>query len=181
MSRGNIPPLTSAQIRAARALLRWSAEELARASALGIATIWRAELTERQTSLTAANDLAIRHALEFRRRRVYRGERRRSGRSPARPCVKATGKRLITWDLSSGVCDSRDARTRLRLSRSMPGAAPIGTGFSERIFTPLRAAQGESTGGQAAGFRTRGNVRRNPITGHVRLRPNFVRKYFASG
>src|SRR5208283_4947235 len=64
MSRGSIPPLTSAQIRAARALLRWSAEELARASALGIATIRRAELTERQTSLTAANDLAIRHALE---------------------------------------------------------------------------------------------------------------------
>ena len=57
-------PLTSAQIRAARALLRWSAEELAQASALGVATIRRAELTEHRTSLTAANDLAIRHALE---------------------------------------------------------------------------------------------------------------------
>jgi hypothetical protein len=57
-------PLTSAQIRAARALLRWSAEELARASALGITTIRRAELTENETSLTAANDLAVRRTLE---------------------------------------------------------------------------------------------------------------------
>lgn len=56
--------LTSAQIRAARALLRWSAEELASASALGVTTIRRAELTEGATSLTAANDLAVRRALE---------------------------------------------------------------------------------------------------------------------
>ncbi len=57
-------PVTSAQIRAARALLRWSAEDLARASAVGLTTIRRAELTESKTSLTAANDLAIRRALE---------------------------------------------------------------------------------------------------------------------
>jgi transcriptional regulator with XRE-family HTH domain len=56
--------LTSAQIRAARALLRWSAEDLARASTLGVTTIRRAELTEDQTSMTAANDLAVRRALE---------------------------------------------------------------------------------------------------------------------
>jgi transcriptional regulator with XRE-family HTH domain len=56
--------LTSAQIRAGRALIRWSAEDLARASTISVATIRRAELTEGQTSLTAANDLAIRHALQ---------------------------------------------------------------------------------------------------------------------
>ena len=56
--------LTSAQIRAGRALIRWSAEDLARASTISVATIRRAELTEGQTSLTAANNLAIRHALE---------------------------------------------------------------------------------------------------------------------
>ncbi len=56
--------LTSAQIRAARALLRWSAEDLARQSALGLATVRRAELTDQATSLTAANDLAVRRALE---------------------------------------------------------------------------------------------------------------------
>ena len=57
--------LTSAQIRAARALLRWSAEDLARKTALSIATIRRAELSDNETSMTAANDLAVRHALEL--------------------------------------------------------------------------------------------------------------------
>jgi hypothetical protein len=56
--------LSSSQIRAARALLRWSAVDLARESALGLNTIKRAELAEDKTSLTAANDLALRRALE---------------------------------------------------------------------------------------------------------------------
>src|SRR5947209_2405219 len=57
-------PLTSAQIRAARALVKWRAKDLARESAVGVATIRRAELTENETSMTAANDLAVRRALE---------------------------------------------------------------------------------------------------------------------
>ena len=57
-------PLTSAQIRAARALIRWSAQQLADATAIGVTTIRRAELTESQTKLTRANDHAIRRALE---------------------------------------------------------------------------------------------------------------------
>jgi hypothetical protein len=57
-------PLTSAQIRASRGLLRWSAEELAREAALGLATIKRAEGAESETSMTTANDLAVRRALE---------------------------------------------------------------------------------------------------------------------
>jgi ribosome-binding protein aMBF1 (putative translation factor) len=56
--------LSSSQIRAARALLRWSAAELAHASALGANTIRRAEVADNETSLTAANELAVRHALE---------------------------------------------------------------------------------------------------------------------
>jgi hypothetical protein len=57
-------PLSSAQIRAARALLRWSAEDLAQETALGVNTIRRAEVAEEAISLTTANDLAIRRALE---------------------------------------------------------------------------------------------------------------------
>src|SRR5437763_3182059 len=57
-------PLTSSQIRAARGLLRWSAEDLAREAALGLATIRRAEVAESETSMTVANDLAVRRALE---------------------------------------------------------------------------------------------------------------------
>jgi hypothetical protein len=46
----------------ARSLIRWTAEDLAAASALSVATIRRAELKENQTALTSANDLAIRRA-----------------------------------------------------------------------------------------------------------------------
>ncbi len=58
------PPLTSAQIRAARALIRWSAEELAEHSTVSVTTIRRAELTQSATVLTRVNDSAIRRALE---------------------------------------------------------------------------------------------------------------------
>ena len=56
--------LTGPQIRAARALLRWRAEDLAQNSAVGVATVRRAELSEVETSMTAANDAAVRRALE---------------------------------------------------------------------------------------------------------------------
>jgi hypothetical protein len=61
---GTMKPLLGAQIRAARALVRWSAEDLARAAALGVNTIRRAELVDDQTSMTVANNLAVRRALE---------------------------------------------------------------------------------------------------------------------
>jgi ribosome-binding protein aMBF1 (putative translation factor) len=60
----DLKPLTSAQIRAARALLRWNAEDLAAHALIGVATIRRAELSEAKTSMTTANDLAVRRALE---------------------------------------------------------------------------------------------------------------------
>ena len=56
--------LTSGQIRAARALLRWRAEDLARESSVGVATIRRAELAPHETSINAPNDIAIRRAFE---------------------------------------------------------------------------------------------------------------------
>jgi hypothetical protein len=45
-------------------LVRWRAQDLARASSIGVATIRRAELADSETSMTAANDLAVRRALE---------------------------------------------------------------------------------------------------------------------
>jgi transcriptional regulator with XRE-family HTH domain len=56
--------LSGPQIRAARALLRWSATDLARASALGVNTIRRAEIADKETALTTANERAIHMALE---------------------------------------------------------------------------------------------------------------------
>jgi len=64
MRQGQKQPLTSAQIRAARSLIRWTAEELAQKSAVSLRTIRRAELADRYTSLTPANDLPLRRTLE---------------------------------------------------------------------------------------------------------------------
>jgi hypothetical protein len=64
MSQEQRLPLTSFQIRAARAVLKWSAQDLARHSSVSLRTIRRAELADRHTSLTAPNDLAIRRAFE---------------------------------------------------------------------------------------------------------------------
>ena len=52
------------QIRAARGLLRWSADELAKASKLGRVTISRAESVDDRPPITEANQDAICRALE---------------------------------------------------------------------------------------------------------------------
>jgi transcriptional regulator with XRE-family HTH domain len=57
-------PLTSDQLRAARALLRWSGEDLSRRSSVSLRTIRRAELADRDPTMTTANNLAVRRALE---------------------------------------------------------------------------------------------------------------------
>jgi hypothetical protein len=56
--------ISSAQMRAARALLRWSALDLASASKVGVATIRRAEVVDGEIPATLANETAIRGALE---------------------------------------------------------------------------------------------------------------------
>jgi transcriptional regulator with XRE-family HTH domain len=56
--------ISSAQLRAARALLRWSALDLAKASKVGVATIRRVETIEGEIPVTAANEAALRTALE---------------------------------------------------------------------------------------------------------------------
>jgi hypothetical protein len=56
--------LTGAQIRAGRALVRWSADELAKRAKLGRITVTRAEAMDGKTALTEANSDAIRRVLE---------------------------------------------------------------------------------------------------------------------
>ena len=55
-------------MRAARALLRWTALDLAKASRVGVATIRRVEVVEGPIPVTAANEAALRSALEAARR-----------------------------------------------------------------------------------------------------------------
>ena len=56
--------ISSAQMRAARALLRWSALDLATASKVGVATIRRVEVVEGEIPVTPANEAALRRTLE---------------------------------------------------------------------------------------------------------------------
>jgi len=56
--------ISGAQIRAARAFLRWSAEALAKRSRLGVATVRRAEAAEGEPPITLANADALRTVLE---------------------------------------------------------------------------------------------------------------------
>lgn len=51
-------------MRAARALIRWSAKDLANAAGVGVATVSRAEVEDGIPPITNANLTAIRLALE---------------------------------------------------------------------------------------------------------------------
>ena len=56
--------ITGAQMRAARALVRWSAEDLAKAASVGINTVRRAEASDDVPSLTANNMASVMRVLE---------------------------------------------------------------------------------------------------------------------
>jgi len=56
--------ITSCQIRAARALINWSARELADKSGMGVATVRRMELAEGVPSSNAQNLELIKRTLE---------------------------------------------------------------------------------------------------------------------
>src|ERR1700730_10659729 len=56
--------ILGAQMRAARALLRWSASDLVRESGDSLATIHRAQKVDGKTAMTLANASAIRRAFE---------------------------------------------------------------------------------------------------------------------
>lgn len=109
MSQPQKRPLTSAQIRAGRALVRWSAEDLARLSAVSLRTIRRAELVDGQTNLTAANDIAIRHALEDAGVEFTNGDQpgvRLSRNAAAKP-LQGAGKSKRTRSASRGQAEEK--------------------------------------------------------------------------
>lgn len=56
--------ITGAQIRAARSLVRWSAQQLSKESGIGLATIRRAEAVDGVPPVTLGNRRLIRLALE---------------------------------------------------------------------------------------------------------------------
>jgi hypothetical protein len=56
--------ISSAQMRAARAMLRWTALDLAAESKVGVATIRRVEVVDGEIPVTLANEAAIKQAFE---------------------------------------------------------------------------------------------------------------------
>lgn len=56
--------ITGQQLRAARAILRWTAQDVATAARVGVATVRRAEMQEGPLGVTVANEAAIQRALE---------------------------------------------------------------------------------------------------------------------
>jgi transcriptional regulator with XRE-family HTH domain len=56
--------VTGGQMRAARALLRWTAEKLAEESGVGLATIKRSEASDTVVRMIPANAAAVQLALE---------------------------------------------------------------------------------------------------------------------
>lgn len=64
MQSNDIKHITSGQLRAARALLRWSAQDLAEKAEIGVATVRRCEAGEGPISATIANQNAMQRALE---------------------------------------------------------------------------------------------------------------------
>src|ERR1700733_5212832 len=56
--------ITGSQIRSARAIVRWSVEELAKAANVGVMTVRRAEAVDGLTAMLPNNAAAIRAALE---------------------------------------------------------------------------------------------------------------------
>jgi hypothetical protein len=56
--------LTGAQIRAGRALVRWTLDDLAKAAKVGLQTVRRAEASDGEVKMLANNEAAIRAALE---------------------------------------------------------------------------------------------------------------------
>ena len=103
-----------------------SKADLAREATLGLATIRRAEGAENETSMTLANDLAARRALEKRGRRVHRRERwwPRCQVAEAAPEKELDHKSVIVRD-ATGVVDLVDARRTpdLRIQPTRPGGS----------------------------------------------------------
>lgn len=63
MKSNDFKNITNAQIRAARALINISAQELANMASVGVATIRRAELSNGQTNMSAVVENAVVAAL----------------------------------------------------------------------------------------------------------------------
>ena len=78
-------------MRAARALLRWSASDLAHHSGVSLSTIQRAEAVDGETAMTSPNAAAIRRAFEDAGIEMLEEERAGPGARLRQPLAKLSG------------------------------------------------------------------------------------------
>ena len=79
-------------MRAARALLRWSASDLARQSGVSLSTIHRAEALDGETTMTLPNAAAVRRAFENAGVEMIEEDRAGPGARLRRPLSKSSGR-----------------------------------------------------------------------------------------
>jgi transcriptional regulator with XRE-family HTH domain len=144
--------ITGAQIRAARALLRWTADQLAGAAKLGVATIRRAELIDGEPSMTEANNEAIRRALESAGVEFTNGDapgvklrKRPIGDATASIPVKdlnaSNDERRLRFREGQRIAACRKIRNAIAISHSLAAtiAAPNAVKISQALFILLVA------------------------------------------
>ena len=122
----NIPmkSILGAQMRAARALLRWSASDLARHSGVSLSTIQRAEAVDGETAMTFPNAAAIRRAFENAGVEIIEEERAGPGARLQQPLAKLSGAEengATPMDTRRTSQSSRGTKTMRAKSRKASG------------------------------------------------------------
>jgi hypothetical protein len=93
-------------MRAARALLRWSASDLARQSGVSLSTIQRAETVDGETTMTFPNAAAIRRAFENAGVQIIEEDRAGPGARLMQPLSKSSKQE----EIGPAAAEARPAR-----------------------------------------------------------------------
>jgi hypothetical protein len=93
-------------MRAARALLRWSASELASKSGVSLSTIQRAEAVDGETAMTFPNAAAIRRAFEDAGVQIIEEDKGGPGARLRQPLFKSS----MREDIEAAGAGARTAR-----------------------------------------------------------------------
>jgi hypothetical protein len=121
--------ITSEQIRAARALLRWEQKDLADASSISLPSIKRLESASGPLAAQTRTIVALRHALETAGVEFHRGERRwrwREAETVTTPTTHSNaqqGAKIRRWTMlkaGTALSGDADARASILCRRALP-------------------------------------------------------------
>jgi transcriptional regulator with XRE-family HTH domain len=112
-------------MRAARALLRWSASDLARQSGVSLSTIQRAEAVDGQTTMTFPNASAIRRTFENAGVQIIEEDRAGPGARLTQPLSQSSKQE----ETGAAAVEARTARQTSKRT----AAAKAGRGKSAKL------------------------------------------------